>query len=55
MGIGLKTVRETADKVSAIASDTRSAILGLGVLAVLALGVAILALAVSARKGHVHA
>lgn len=43
-------VRETVDRVTAAAADTRQAIVGIGVLAVIALGLALVALVLSSRR-----
>jgi len=43
-------VTSTADRLSAVAADTRSAVLGAVWLALAALGVALLALVVSAKR-----
>jgi hypothetical protein len=43
-------VRAAVDNVTAAAADTKQAIVGVGVLAVLALGLALIALVLGARR-----
>jgi hypothetical protein len=50
--LGSGKVRQTIDSVTAAASDTRNVIIALGALAMVALGVAVVALILAARRGR---
>lgn len=43
-------VRAAVDNVTAAAADTKQAVLGIGVLALVALGVAVIALVIGSRR-----